>query len=69
LDKIHEEEGGEVKKEEEENDDEFNIDPDEAKVWNEGEIDITNLASKLEAMIASYGHRTSNSVPFTRATT
>ena len=64
LDKIHEEEGGEVKKEEEENDDEFNIDPDEAKVWNEGEIDITNLASKLEAMIASYGHRTSNSVPF-----
>ena len=42
LDKIHEEEGDEVKKEEEENVDEFNIDPEEAKVWNEGEIDITN---------------------------
>jgi len=55
LDKIIEE-GDEV--------DEFNIDPDEAVVWNEKDIDITNLAAKLESMLASYGHRTSSSVPF-----
>lgn len=44
--------------------DEFNIDPDEAVVWNEKDIDITNLAAKLESMLASYGHTTSSSVPF-----
>jgi condensin complex subunit 2 len=44
--------------------DEFNIDPDEAVVWNEKDIDITNLAAKLESMLASYGHKTSSSVPF-----
>lgn len=65
LDKINEEDEEEKADEEAgEEDNEFNIDPEDAKVWNEGEIDITNLASKLQSMIASYGHRTSNSVPF-----
>ena len=68
LDKINEEEDEENEdindKGGEDGDNEFNIDPEEAKVWNEGEIDITNLASKLESMLASYGHRTSDSVPF-----
>ena len=44
--------------------DEFNFDPDEAAVWNEKNIDIINLAAKLESMLASYGHKTSSSVPF-----
>ena len=65
LDKINEEDEEEKAEEDgEEEDNEFNIDPEEAKVWNEGEIDITSLASKLQSMLASYGHRTSNSVPF-----
>lgn len=62
LDKITEEE--EEKKGDGDEADEFNIHPDEAVVWNEKDIDITNLAAKLESMLASYGHRTSNSVPF-----
>eukprot|EP00579_Thalassiosira_antarctica_P010671 CAMPEP_0201910268 /NCGR_PEP_ID=MMETSP0903-20130614/1702_1 /ASSEMBLY_ACC=CAM_ASM_000552 /TAXON_ID=420261 /ORGANISM="Thalassiosira antarctica, Strain CCMP982" /LENGTH=1016 /DNA_ID=CAMNT_0048444879 /DNA_START=78 /DNA_END=3128 /DNA_ORIENTATION=- len=64
LDNI-EEGGEEEEKEATENDEEdFNIDPEEAIVWKESEIDITTLASKLEHMLASYGHRTSTSVPF-----
>ena len=62
MDKITEEE--EEKKGDDDEVDEFNIHPDEAVVWNEKDIDITNLAAKLESMLASYGHRTSNSVPF-----
>ena len=62
MDKITEEE--EEKKGDVDEVDEFNIHPDEAVVWNEKDIDITNLAAKLESMLASYGHRTSNSVPF-----
>jgi len=62
LDNI--EEGGEEKEEDNEEEEKFDIDPEEAVVWKESEIDITNLASKLESMLASYGHRTSDSVPF-----
>lgn len=66
LDKINEDEDDKDQEEgeEEAEEDKFDIDPEEACVWNEKEIDITNLASKLESMLASYGHRTSNSVPF-----
>jgi len=42
----------------------FDIDPEEAVVWKESEIDITNLASKLQSMLSSYGHHSSSSVPF-----
>jgi len=64
LDNIEEvtEEEKEGANNEEEND--FDIDPEEAVVWKESEIDITTLASKLSTMLASYGHRTSSSVPF-----
>uniref|UniRef100_A0A6T5SRU4 Condensin complex subunit 2 n=1 Tax=Skeletonema marinoi TaxID=267567 RepID=A0A6T5SRU4_9STRA len=43
---------------------EFGIDPEEAVVWKESEIDITSFAAKLETMLASYGAQTSASVPF-----
>lgn len=43
---------------------EFGIDPEEAVVWKESEIDITSFAAKLESMLASYGVQTSASVPF-----
>jgi condensin complex subunit 2 len=43
---------------------EFGIDPEEAVVWKESEIDITFFAAKLESMLASYGAQTSASVPF-----
>ena len=42
----------------------FDIDPEEAEVWKESEIDIAALASKLSSMLSSYGHPTSASVPF-----
>lgn len=68
LDKIDEEkeDGDENEEEKKEGDEEedFDITPEEATVWKESEIDITNLASKLTSMLASYGHRTSSSVPF-----
>ena len=60
----------ETKKEEEENDNddktmkEFGINPEEAVVWKESEIDISSFAAKLESMLASYGAPTSASVPF-----
>ena len=43
---------------------EFGIDPEEAVVWKESDIDITSFATKLETMLASYGAPTSASVPF-----
>ena len=43
---------------------EFGIDPEEAVVWKESEIDIISFAAKLETMLASYGAPTSASVPF-----
>jgi len=43
---------------------EFGIDPEEAVVWKESEIDITSFAAKLGSMLASYGAQTSASVPF-----
>ncbi|KAL7540662.1 hypothetical protein ACHAXR_010679 [Thalassiosira sp. AJA248-18] len=48
----------------EDNEEQFDIDPEDAVVWKESEIDIANLASKLTSMLSSYGHRTSSSVPF-----
>ena len=65
------EDSGEEKNNEVDNDDdddkkmeEFGIDPEEAVVWKESEIDITSFAAKLETMLASYGAQTSASVPF-----
>jgi condensin complex subunit 2 len=43
---------------------EFGIDPEEAIVWKESEIDITSFAAKLENLLASYGVQSSASVPF-----
>jgi condensin complex subunit 2 len=43
---------------------EFGINPEEAVVWKESEIDITSFAAKLESMLASYGAQTTASVPF-----
>lgn len=64
LDDIEEEaeEMDDKQGDDEEND--FDIDPEEAMVWKESEIDITNLASKLSSMLSSYGHRSSSTVPF-----
>lgn len=42
----------------------FNIDPEDAVVWKESEIDITSLAVKLENMLHAYGAKSSDSVPF-----
>ena len=69
---VTEDEGNDEEKNEDSDDDdddnkkmeEFGIDPEEAVVWKESEIDITSFAAKLETMLDSYGAQTSASVPF-----
>ena len=41
----------------------FDSSPEEAQVWKEADIDLTSLAAKLSSMLASYGQRSTSSVP------
>jgi condensin complex subunit 2 len=50
--------------EDDEDDDDRDVGAEAAPSWNEREIDVAKLASKLASTLAASGHRTPATVPF-----